>query len=125
MRMFILSGMMLFPMLAFGATDCRIIENPDNFEVVCVGDIKSEPTAVNTATTSLQPDMTTLADTPLQETSESGSSDKSDRTDTANVPRTKGTRRLQASTMEAARAMRLRIMQEQQQNENNSNLPNQ
>jgi hypothetical protein len=123
MRIILLSWMMLFPVSAFGATDCQIIEHPDHFEVFCVGDFISEPAAATTAATSQQPDMTSQDAPQLHKSTESGSIDIPDRKDAASSTRTQGTRRMQTSTMEAARAMRLKIMQEQQQKESNTRAP--
>ena len=36
-------GMLLLPSIVFAATDCRIIEYPDHYEAVCVGDEKNRP----------------------------------------------------------------------------------
>ena len=43
MKINILLVMLLFPFTAFAATDCRVIEYPDHYEAVCVGDAAQTP----------------------------------------------------------------------------------
>lgn len=42
LRKYILAGIVLLPSLVIAATDCWVIEYPDHYEAVCVGDEKSE-----------------------------------------------------------------------------------
>lgn len=37
------AGLVLLPCLVFAVTDCRVVEYPDHFEAVCVGDPKYTP----------------------------------------------------------------------------------
>jgi len=43
MRNGLVLGMLLLPSVAFAATDCRVVEYPDQYETVCVGDMSSLP----------------------------------------------------------------------------------
>ena len=36
-RKIVLLGMVLMPVPAFSATDCRVVEYPDHYEAVCIG----------------------------------------------------------------------------------------
>ena len=42
-RNYLIAGMILLPSLVMAATDCQIIEYPDHYAAVCVGDEKTEP----------------------------------------------------------------------------------
>ena len=46
MRTFICLPVILFPCLASAATDCHIVEYPERFEAVCLGEPQAEPTSV-------------------------------------------------------------------------------
>ncbi|MFZ2950951.1 MAG: hypothetical protein WA003_15865 [Desulfuromonadaceae bacterium] len=41
LRIFIMAGMVLMPGMVIAATNCRVIEYPDHYDVECVGDEKS------------------------------------------------------------------------------------
>lgn len=43
MRKIISLGMVLLPCTAFAATDCRVVEYPDHYEAVCIGDAEQKP----------------------------------------------------------------------------------
>jgi hypothetical protein len=43
MRTIILLVMVLLPCMAYAADDCRVIEYPDHYDVVCDGDITQTP----------------------------------------------------------------------------------
>ncbi len=49
MRMIVLAGMVLLPRLLFAATDCRVAEFPDHYEVICTGDEKAGAGQAQTA----------------------------------------------------------------------------
>jgi hypothetical protein len=115
MRKFILMGMILLPGVVVGASDCRIVEYPENYEVVCVGDGKYVPVPVNAATKILQPVTTGQVATPLEESSATGTTDMPRQIDAELSVRVPGKRRLQTSSMDAARAMRTNNIQNQRQ----------
>lgn len=53
-RIYIMAGMVLLPSLAIAATDCQIVEYPDHYAAVCIGDEKSEPVLTQTETVQSQ-----------------------------------------------------------------------
>jgi hypothetical protein len=45
MRKLILLVMVLLPCTAFAGTDCRVVEYPDHYEAICVGDSEKTPSS--------------------------------------------------------------------------------
>lgn len=45
----VLAAIVLLPRMVFATTDCRVVEYPDHYEAVCVGDEKSGPVQAKTA----------------------------------------------------------------------------
>lgn len=60
MRKIIMVGMVVLPHMVFAATDCRVVEYPDHFEAVCVGDEKTGPVPAK-ATMAVEPAAKTQA----------------------------------------------------------------
>ena len=49
MRTVILVFMVVVPSMAFASTDCRLLEYPDHFEAICIGDPPRTSTSAQAA----------------------------------------------------------------------------
>lgn len=107
-RKYIVAGMVLMPGMVIAATDCRVIEYPDHYDAVCVGDEKPGPvqgqTAIPTQAPAAQAPSTKQVNTQVTA-----------QTEAARVPVTIGQRRPDKALRDAARASRIRLMKEQRQ----------
>ncbi|WP_298268346.1 hypothetical protein [Geobacter sp.] len=61
MRMILLVGMVLLPRMLFAATDCRVAEFPDHYEVICTGDEKAGAVQAQTPAQTKASDQTPTA----------------------------------------------------------------
>ena len=59
-RIYIMAGMVLLPSLVIAATDCQIVEYPDHYAAVCIGDEKSGAEHVQTPVATQAPAATKI-----------------------------------------------------------------
>lgn len=110
----VLVAMVLLPRMVFAATDCRVVEYPDHYEAVCVGDEKNGP--VQAKKTAVQEKTAAQTQTPVQ-------AHAATQTQTAEKPPPPAVQALIAhrerlpskSLRDAAKASRMRLIQEERQ----------
>lgn len=117
-RKYIVAGMVLLPGMVIAATDCRVIEYPDHYDAVCVGDEKPGPvrdqTAIPTqAPAAVQAPASQVPAAQAPSTTQVNTQVTA-QAEAARVPVTIGQRRPDKALRDAARASRIRLMKEQQ-----------
>lgn len=124
MKLQLLTTLLMTATVTFAAADCRVIEHPDSYEVICVGEAASAPRSAPTVEASrhtAHPGQD-MADQPTG----SGLSDSADRqqqSKSESPVRAGSGRRPQTSSMESARETRMSIIREQVMHENYSRQP--
>lgn len=108
------------PGMVIAATDCRVIEYPDHYDAVCVGDEKTGPVRGQTAIpvqapAAVQAPVTAQAPAAQAPSTKQVNTQVTTRTEAARVPVTIGQRRPDKALRDAARASRIRLMMEQRQ----------
>jgi hypothetical protein len=121
MKVFLVLVMILTPCTSFAVTDCKVVENANNFEAVCVGDEKTPPvTEGNTNSKSAAPDTKVFVD--KKSVSSAGAGETAARPSSRSLPAPTGSssarrqgRQKYQQGREEARARRDSLLSEHQQ----------
>ena len=124
MRKIITIGMVLLPCMAFANTDCRVINYPDHYEAVCIGDEKAPlAPAQQTAPPQVSATITQpVVTAPSQASVTSQAAETAGKSLPSQMPATRGAaimhrqgRQQYQKGMEEAKAARMRLIMELQQ----------
>ena len=125
MRMILLVGMVLLPRMLSAATDCRVAEFPDHYEVICTGDEKAGAVQTQTTVQKKAADQTQTAAGQKQPAAQKKTPAQAQ---AAEIAREEAAKALLAyrehlatmkSVRDAARASRMRLIREERQRQEN------